>query len=292
MKAKEPFLADRSGTLRVAAAQMKFADTISANLARIEQTVRRAAQKAVDVILFPECATTGYGYDFTKLRPETIRDAHCAIGALAAEFKIHIAVGTPAFQGKLLQNCLVVFNRTGQMSHRYAKCHLTEFDRQFFVPGNALSLFQIDTVKATAIICHERRYPEMVRLAVMAGAQVLFHPNAGMDSLGVSRRKRGGRDGIAVRAFENGIFYVFANSVGPQAFDKWSAGDSKIVAPDARVLKLANNRDEDLLVESLELKEATRKYAIETLEFPRFLAPFWRQMIRAVHRRAKVDLPG
>ena len=63
-------------------------------------------------------------------------------------------------------------------------------------------------------------------------AQIVFHPNAGLDRLAVSRAKRGGRDGIAVRAFENQVFYVFANSVGPQGSGLWSAGDSKIVAPD------------------------------------------------------------
>ena len=104
-------------------------------------------------------------------------------------------------------------------------------------------------------------------------AEILFHPNAGMDALSVSRRKRGGRDGIAVRAFEDAIFYVFANSVGPQGGGKWSAGDSKIVAPDGRVLRLADNKNEGLLAADLDLALATRKYAVDSLEHPRFLAP-------------------
>lgn len=159
---------------------------------------------------------------------------------------------------------------------------LTDSDRRFFHPGNALSLFETDGVCATTIICHERRYPELVRLPMMAGARILFHPNAGMDSLQVSRKKRNGRDGIAVRAFENAIFYVFANSVGPQALGKWSAGDSKIVGPDGRVLALANNRDEDVIIATLNLAQATREYATESLEHPRFLARYWGQIIRAM----------
>ena len=110
----------------------------------------------------------------------------------------------------------MVFDRQGAVVHCYAKCHLHELDREHFTPGNAVALFEIDGVCATTVICHERRYPELVRLAVMAGARILFHPNAGMDSPAVSRRKRGGSDGIAARAFENAIYYVFANSVGPQ----------------------------------------------------------------------------
>ena len=46
----------------------------------------------------------------------------------------------------------------------------------------------------------QRRYPELVRLPVMLGAQIVFlHPNAGLDAWAVSKSKRGGRDGIAVR---------------------------------------------------------------------------------------------
>jgi predicted amidohydrolase len=138
----------------------------------------------------------------------------------------------------------------------------------------------------TAVICHERRYPELVRLAVMAGAQILFHPNAGMDTLSVSRKKRGGRDGVVARAFENAIYYAFANSVGPQGDGKWSAGDSKIVAPDEHVLKLADNRHEAVLTATLDLSKATRRYAERGLQQPQFLAPLWKKMVTAVRKQA------
>ena len=47
--------------LRVAAVQMKFAPTIAENLAKTEQLLGEAARRA-DVVLLPECATTGYAY--------------------------------------------------------------------------------------------------------------------------------------------------------------------------------------------------------------------------------------
>jgi predicted amidohydrolase len=106
-----------------------------------------------------------------------------------------------------------------------------------------------------------------------------------MDDLAVSRRKRRGRDGIPVRAFENGIYYVFANSVGPQGGGKWSAGDSKIVSPQGEFLKLANNRQEALLVGDLLLAEATRKYALDSLKHPRFLARHWRRLLPEARRK-------
>ncbi len=277
---------------RIAVVQMKFAPSIEGNLGKIEAAVRRAVRRRADVVLFPECATTGYACDFAKLRREELQGALGRIGELAARHGVHLLVGSPVFRGRWLENCLVVFNRRGEMVYRYAKCQLTAGDRRFFRPGNSIALFELDGVLATAIICHERRYPELVRLAVMAGAQVVFHPNAGLDELAVSRRKRGGRDGIAVRAFENAIYYVFANSVGPQGGGKWSAGDSKIVAPDSRVLCLADNANENVLVADVDWSKATRKYAKESLEAPAFLKPMWRKMIREVRRRVGVGPAG
>lgn len=202
------------GRLRVAAAQMIFADSIEGNLEKIGRAAKRAARAGADVVLFPECATTGYAFDFHSLKPEVIRRALQAVASIAAGLHIHILVGSPIFSGRRLFNALVQFDRKGRLAHAYAKCQLTAADSQWFTPGDGLSLFSLDGVQAGSIICHERRYPELARLPVMAGARILFHPNAGMDSLAVSRTKRGGRDGISVRAFENAVYYVFANSVG------------------------------------------------------------------------------
>jgi predicted amidohydrolase len=266
---------------------MVFADSIAGNLKKIEHAAIRAAADGADAVLFPECATTGYACDFGALKPAALRQTFRSVAVVAARLRVNLLVGSPIFAGRRLYNALVVFDRRGRLVHAYAKCQLVEADRHWFTPGNGLSLFALDGVPATAIICHERRYPELVRLPVMAGAQIVFHPNAGMDALLVSRAKRHGRDGIPVRAFENAIYYVFANSVGLQGDGKWSAGDSKIVAPDGSFLQLADNRRERVLVEELDLSKATRKYALDSLKHPRFLASHWRRMIPELRRRIR-----
>jgi predicted amidohydrolase len=273
--------------LRVSAVQLTFTDSIWGNLENIERAAIKADANGADVVLFPECATTGYAYDFGTLESAALRQTLHTVAAIAARLRINLLVGSPIFAGRRLYNGLVVFDRRGRLVHTYAKCQLTAADRRWFTPGNSLSLFSLDGVRATAIICHERRYPELVRLAVMAGAQILFHPNAGMDDLAVSRTKRRGRDGIAVRAFENAIYYVFANSVGPQGGGKWSAGDSKIVAPDGSLLELADNRHARVLVHDLNLSQATRKYALDSLKHPRFLASHWRRLLPELRRRVR-----
>ena len=267
--------------------QLRFQTTLDGNLRQILEGIHRAAQRRADVVLFPECATTGYNGDFGSLNRRALRDCLVQVGRTTATHRIHVLLGTPWPAGRKWHNSLLHFNRQGEAVYRYDKCHLTARDHRTFAPGRHLALFDLDGVQATAILCHERRFPELVRLPVMAGARMIFHPNAGLDPLPVSRRKRGGRDGIAARAFENAVPYVFANSVGPQGSGLWSAGDSKILAADASVLRLAGNSRPELLIADVDLAQATASYALEGITTPRFLSALWRAMIRRVKHEAR-----
>jgi predicted amidohydrolase len=271
--------------MKVAAVQMKFRTTIRENVERISELIHTTARQGADVILFPECAVTGYRREFRGIDPMAVEEGCAAIARAARKTRCNVLLGSPTFRQGQWFNSLLIFNRQGQEVFRYSKIHLTESDARFFTPGNSLAFFEIDDMPATAIICHERRYPELVRLPVMMGAQIVFHPNAGLDSLEVSKAKRHGRDGIAARAFENQIYYVFANSVGPQGNGLWSAGDSKIVGPDSRVLALANNRDEIVIQAELDLATAGRKYAREALTQPVFLRKAWKQILAVCQRQ-------
>ena len=95
-----------------------------------------------------------------------------------------------------------------------------------------------------------------------------------------------------MRAFENAVPYVFANSVGPQGGGRWSAGDSKIVAADGTVLRLADNQEASVIVSDLDLGQATGRYAVEALSTPRFLAASWKRMVARVRRQAKRGVPA
>jgi len=275
----------KTNRLRVAAVQVRFRRTIQESVERIVELIYSAARGGADVVLFPECAVTGYRRHFTELDPAAVEEGCAEVGRAAAKTCCNVLLGSPTFLKGKWFNSLLVFNGRGREVFRYSKIHLTEWDARFFTPGNSLALFRIDGLNATAIICHERRYPELVRLPVMMGAQIVFHPNAGLDVFEVSKTKRRGRDGIAVRAFENQVYYVFANSVGPQENGLWSAGDSKIVAPDSTVLAWANNRDEMIIQADVDLTKAGRQYAREGLQRPEFLRATWRQMLAACKRQ-------
>jgi predicted amidohydrolase len=277
----------KKNRLAIAAVQMKFRNAISENIEFITTTIEESAKTGTEVILFPECAVTGYNCDLGKVSRVEVESGLEVIAKVAGVAKCYVLVGSPTFAGRKRFNSLIVFDPLGRRIFCYSKIHLTRRDKGYFTAGNKLAFFRLAGIPCTAIICHERRYPELVRLPVMLGAQIVFHPNAGLDSLRVSKSKRSGRDGIPVRAFENQVYYVFANSVGPQGGGLWSAGDSKIVGPDSRLLAVANNRDETVIYAELGLSLARRKYARETLQHPAFLREHWKQMLDACKRQLR-----
>jgi N-carbamoylputrescine amidase len=273
--------------LQIAAAQLKFRRTLPENVQLIGRFIAAAARAGSDVVLFPECALTGYSVDFHRLARGEVKSGLRVVADAARGQRCHVLIGSPTWARGRWSNSLLVFDRQGRERFRYHKIHLTPREAGFFTPGQSLAFFRIEGVPCTAFICHERRFPELVRLPVMMGAQIVFHANAGLDALAVSKAKRGGRDGMAVRAFENQVFYVFANSVGAQGSGLWSAGDSKIVGPDSRVLALANNRDEMLVHARVDLSHAGRQYAREALQEPKFLRAHWKAMLAACRRQMK-----
>jgi predicted amidohydrolase len=195
MRRNSKFDAMKKNRLIVAAAQMVFRAKVGENVEWIVKAIGSSAAAGADVILFPECAITGYNRDFAAINRAEIDQALKRVADAARQARCNVLVGSPTFAGRKRFNSLIVFDRRGREVFRYSKIHLTARDRRYFSPGNKLAFFKLDGVPCTAMICHERRFPELVRLPVMLGAQVVFHPNAGLDKLAVSYREANARAG-------------------------------------------------------------------------------------------------
>lgn len=61
-------------TLRITAAQLKFRRTVRENVELACGFISKASRAGSDVILFPECALTGYNVDFRQLVPKEVKD--------------------------------------------------------------------------------------------------------------------------------------------------------------------------------------------------------------------------
>src|SRR5262252_10637052 len=104
----------KSNQLTVAAAQMKFRAAIEENVSWINQAIQSAANAGADVVLFPECAVTGYNCDFTRVSPSQVEAALHAIASTARSAGCYVLVGCPTFNGRKRFNSLAVFDRHGR----------------------------------------------------------------------------------------------------------------------------------------------------------------------------------
>ena len=93
------------------------------------------------------------------------------------------------------------------------------------------------------LICHDIRYPELVRLPAAAGAEVCFFCSC-ESSVTLEHKLSAYRAMPISRATENGIYVVMANApADPSDIDRAgsSHGESKIIHPDGNVMAEAGN---------------------------------------------------
>jgi predicted amidohydrolase len=263
--------------LAVAAVQMRSSRVLSENVERIEKHIREAAEKGARVAIFPECALTGYFEDtIQEVSAEALSRAENKIAAACKAARIYAIVGTPTRDTNKLFNSAAVFSPAGVVIERYHKIQLAE---QWPASGSQLSVFRIDGVPCSVIICHDERYPELVRLPVVAGAKVIFYVS---HESGLREEHKVGpyRAQIQARAVENTVFVVHANA--PANKDTTgSHGQSRIIAPDGNIIEEASIFGEQTLHARLDLSKATRANARNSLERGP-LRDWWREGLKHV----------
>jgi len=263
--------------LKVAAVQMRSTRNLADNLARITNTIHETARVGTRVVAFPECALTGYFEDtVTNVTPAQLAQAEAQISVACREAGIYAIVGSAWREDGRLLNSALITSAAGKVIERYHKVQLAERWPQ---PGDHLSLFKIDEVPCSVIICHDERYPELVRLPVLAGAKVVFYISH-ESGLREEHKINPYRAQIQARAAENTVFVVQANA--PANHDtSGSHGHSRIVAPDGNILREASIFGEDVLVETLDLRKATRSNARKSLDRGP-LQDWWQEGVKRV----------
>ena len=177
------------------------------------------------------------------------------------------------------------------MVHSYAKVHMAGADEQRYCRGgDNLSLFEIDGILCTMVICRDGRHPELYRIPAMAGAQILFHPSCSSDELEAVWWKRTAGRAQQPAGPTTRIYHCVANTVGQSPDGKQtSSGQSFIRDPSGLPLAEAGYYQEEMITAVLDLSRADRYYALESLEHPAFLRPYWEAMVREVKERAKQE---
>ena len=253
--------ANQSNTLSVAVVQMRSSRDLSNNVSRICDSIRDAAGGGARVVVFPECALPGYFEgSITNLSVQQISEAEAVVARACRNAAVYAIVGSASRENGNLFNSAIVFAPGGKVIERYHKIQLAE---RWPDGGDHLSIFKIDGVPCSIIICHDERYPELVRLPVLAGAQVIFYVSH-ESGLREEQKINPYRAQIQARAVENTVFVVHANAPANPDLSG-SHGQSRIIAPDGNVLHEASMFQEDVLTATLHLRLATRANAKSSL---------------------------
>jgi len=277
-------------TLQVSCVQLHWAKSLQRNLEVTLQYIRRAAEEGSRVVLFPETNLTGYYFpEVLKQQPDQVQAA-VEQTCRAAAANIWVIAGALRKTSDRYLNIAHIISPKGEIIHEYAKVHMAGRDEQRYCRGgNKLSMFEVDGVPCTLVICRDGRHPELYRLPAMAGAQILFHPSCSSDEIeAVIWKRTSGRAQQPVGP-NSKMFHCVANTVGQSPDGKQSSsGMSFIREPSGMPLAEAGWYQEEMITATLDLERADRSYALDSLKDPPFLRHHWEEMLKEIKSRADI----
>jgi len=221
------------------------------NLSTIEQLVIAAAKDAVELLVLPEMAVTGYA------KPEIIVAAAEPIpgptsnqlGAFAIQHDVAIAAGLVEKDPTtgLMHNTMLLLDRNGIEVLRYRKVHLWDTETGWAAPGTSFPVAKINEVKVGMWICYDTRFPESARSLAKNGAQLALVSTAWLgpaDEWELALRSR---------AMDNGIFVAGSAQLGRSFY-----GVSMIIDPHGRIMAQGDPLKDMIISADVELDEIAK----------------------------------
>lgn len=260
--------------MKVAAVQMdvKILDN-QRNLARVLDLLERAAKDGAKLVVFPECALSGYC--FTS-REEALPAAENIPGpsteklaAAAKRLGVSAVVGMmERADGNLFNSAVVVTPEGIQGVHRKMHLPYLGIDRYNVLGDVPFTVFQAGQAKIGVNICYDCSFPESGRVLKLNGAQILAIPTnwpMGSDTWPHIPK---------VRAIENHMYVVAADRVGEERGFRF-AGHSQIIDVTGAALVEAGDIEETILYADIEPAHADQNRVVRIAgewEFDRIAA--------------------
>lgn len=227
-------------------------------LKNVHLVLAEAAEKKLDLVLFPELYLSGYMIGKEKLMSNAITkndDVMEMLKEIARKNKLGFAIGYPekdANNPSSIYNSMCVIDARGNVILNYRKSHLydpdMEYEKVIFTAGNEFPVADMyfprvdKTVKIGALICFDIEFPEPARMLALQGASIILVGTADTENATHTPHRT-----VPCRAAENGVFVLYANYTGPCTCFSDSEGavfhgQSTIFAPDGS--SLANFKPE------------------------------------------------
>jgi predicted amidohydrolase len=257
---------------RIALANLPFPANPNAAVSAAVDAISEAAAAGAQIICFPECFVPGYralGAPVPAAEPQWLAAAHQEVARAAGQHGIVVVLGTERFVDAALRITAVVIGADGAVLGWQDKVQLDPSEDHLYQPGSGRAVFTAAGLRFGVVICHEGfRYPETVRQAVLAGAQVVLHPHyseaepGGWKPTGYAESGNSFHEASArCRAAENNCWYATVNCAGLD-----SPTTSAVIAPDGSVLAWQPHGQAGLLVTDIQPEEATRGLAMRLRE--------------------------
>ncbi len=249
--------------IRIGLATPRIAPSVFEGVAKVKHFLALAAAQGVEIVCFPEAyipGLRGEDFDVPPHNQEALEAALSEICQMAKEFAVTTIIGMEWGTEAGLLNVAFVVANTGEVLGYQTKNQLDPSEDNLYVPGRDRHLFEAHGVKFGIAICHEGwRYPETVRWAAARGAQIVFHPQCtGSDKKGLALEQWGEANApyyekaMMCRGLENTIFFASVNYAL-----RYQDSATSIIAPSGKCLAYLPYGEEGLLIQDLDVSEAT-----------------------------------
>jgi predicted amidohydrolase len=242
----------------IACVQMDVAiGNVAANLGQIIARMHEAAAHQAQLVIFPECALTGYCFDSLA---EAVAFAEPldgpsaqAIAAACRETAVHAVVGFIERVGERYYNAAMIVGPAGVVGS-YRKVHLPFLgvDR-FLTPGDRP--FEAITLPSGRIginICYDASFPEAARSLKLLGAELVILPTNWP-----SGAWRTAEFIVNTRASENHLHFAAVNRVGTER--GWQfIGRTKVIDCMGDTVVEASREKEEIVYATLDLELSNR----------------------------------
>jgi predicted amidohydrolase len=246
---------------------------------------RICAEQKVNLIVFPELATTGYelGLRFTDVAERVPGPAVNLLAQRAADYSTHIVFGlvTKEKVESTIYNAAAVIGPDGEILGEYRKIHLPGEERLAFRPGYRLPVFEATFGNIGILLGWDLAFPETARCLALDGAELLCVCANWGHSPAEEREEfvAEWRTYVQARALENSLYVVAGNRIGEE-YSYHFFGDSMVVGPRGEVYASIDEEIEGYAVTTIDL-DAVRKTR-EELQIIQFRSP---QSYRPIVRR-------
>jgi 5-aminopentanamidase len=247
---------------RVAAVQMEpKLGRLDTNLEQILNWLEPAAMAGAKLVVFPECALSGYGFSSREegLAHAVSLDSAAVLKVVAAceRHRCFCIFGFLERDGDRLFNACVLTGPNGVVGC-YRKVHLPFLGIDMFVdPGDRpFAVHDAGGLKVGMHICYDGGFPETGRVLTLLGAELLVLPTNWP-----THSECAAEHMIPTRAMENTVYVMAVNRVGEESGFRFIGGSS-IVDPGGRVLARAGGQSEEVLQADIDPTIARRKHLV------------------------------